>query len=199
MTVPGAWRLAVTGCLALALVWLPACSTATRRRLTEALFDDPPSRREEVLPASQPLVAPPAAPPPAARRVRWPGSTHGPYAAQLCQACHVVIEGGRSALASGTLLRHSRTTLCRQCHGGHLLREPARTAGAALHGPAAAGLCLACHHPHRSREPSLLRSPKAEVCGGCHLPSSLLPDHPGEGRPCLECHDPHAPGWEPAP
>ncbi len=181
--------------LLLALVWLLACSSASRRRLAEALFDDPPSRRQEAretLPAPPPRVAPaPAVRPPP----RWQGSTHGPFAAQLCAACHLVAQGGRVAMASsGSLLRLAPTELCRHCHGDRLLATPARKAGSGLHGPVAAGLCLACHLPHRSRRPSLLRSPAAEVCGGCHLTSSLLPDHPGEGRACLECHDPHAPG-----
>ncbi len=183
--------------LLLALVWLLACSTAGRRRLAEALFDDPPSRRQEVQPAPQPQppqVAPAPGPRPAPLPARWQGSTHGPFAAQLCQACHLVAQGGRVAMASGSLLRLPATELCRHCHGDTLLATPAREAGSGPHGPVAAGLCQACHLPHRSRQLSLLRSPAAEVCGGCHQTSSLLPNHPGDGRACLECHDPHAPG-----
>ncbi len=190
--------------LLLALVWIMACSTASRRRLAEALFDDPPSRRQAVQEAPPPQVAPAPGPRPGPRPARWQGSTHGPFAAQLCQACHLVAQGGRVAMAgsvgpppggrSGSLLRLPATALCRNCHRDPLLATPAREVGSGLHGPVAAGLCQACHLPHRSRQPSLLRSPAAEVCGGCHLTSSLLPEHPGEGRACLECHDPHAPG-----
>lgn len=189
--LPGRWHRPLPRCcLTLGSALLLACSAATRERLTEALFDDPPSRRPPPVEAAPPAPEPRTQP---VRVVRWSGSTHGPYAAQLCRACHLVAEEGRTSTAAGALLRLPTSALCRQCHGDSLLAEPARLAGAAWHGPAAAGLCLACHLPHRSREPFLLRSPAAEVCLGCHLRSNLLPDHPGEGRGCLECHDAHTP------
>ena len=126
-------------------------------------------------------------------RPRWQGSTHGPYAARLCEACHLERGEGTAGIAAAALLRHSRDTLCRHCHQGTLVSEVADV-GASLHGPVAAGLCLACHLPHRSREPFLLRSPREQVCGGCHRAATLLGDHPevAEGE-CIECHDPHAP------
>jgi predicted CXXCH cytochrome family protein len=157
----------------------------------ETLFDDPPSARPEAPPPVVEAAAAPVAP--VRPRPRWQGSTHGPYAARLCQACHLERGEGFSGVAAVARLRHSPEILCRRCHRGTLLGEVA-DANPALHGPVAAGLCLACHFPHRSREPFLLRSPRERICGGCHRSATLLGDHPAapEGK-CLECHDPHAP------
>ncbi len=188
------WPVVVVGGV-LALAALTACTSASRKRLTEVLFDDPPSRRPPVAPAAAPVRAPsrprtvPALP-------RWAGSSHGPFAAQLCAACHTVDSAnGRVSTSSGSLLLHPRQELCFKCHGTSLLPESARRDGAALHGPVAAGLCLACHDPHRTRQPFLLRVPREEVCSRCHEPASLLSEHPVRDRSCPECHNPHAPGW----
>lgn len=195
------WPQASASALAGILVLLASGCAAGRPRIVDILFDDPPGResgREEA-PSARSQTArslPRRAPPPAPR---WSGSMHGPFAARLCQACHVD-EGTDPAVdASRARLRVAPQELCLGCHGGGLLIRDVRGQDVLLHGPVAAGLCLSCHLPHNSREPHLLRAPATDVCLGCHEPARLLPTHPETRESvCTSCHEPHAPRFQPA-
>ncbi|ACG75042.1 cytochrome C family protein [Anaeromyxobacter sp. K] len=144
-------------------------------------------------------TAAPAAPVPAVRRAAAgtaplpPGqarSTHAPYAAGDCAACH------RSAdRASPGPLRHASVNAgCLECH--EEMREV--MARKLKHAPAVRS-CTTCHNPHDGAGPSLLAAPVAELCARCHpgvaaqaaaAPVKHAPVT--EGRACASCHDPHA-------
>ncbi|RMF77003.1 MAG: hypothetical protein D6738_00205 [Acidobacteria bacterium] len=196
---PVARALAIAG-LALAVA---GCTGTARRRLVEALFDEPPSKRppETARPASQPPAAPAATREASARPMQrlFPaeGSTHGPYAASRCDACHLTRgqDEARGALGlSLARLRLPKTELCLNCHVLRELRDVAAEPGGRLHGPVAAGRCTACHGAHAARERFLLLRPRKDLCTSCHG-ASRGPDHP-EVAPdeCLDCHAPHVVG-----
>lgn len=103
---------------------------------------------------------------------------HGPYAAKLCNACHV----------AGTLseLVESREQLCLRCHELTLDKKY-------VHGPLASGGCLACHDPHSSQYRYFLLSESDSFCFRCHESGALerIPAHANAGEECTGCHDPH--------
>lgn len=175
------------------------CSPEARRRVIDALFDEPPARDEpagesEVAGPERPELPPNQPPPLPRRRSTWVGTTHGPYAARLCQECHAGKGENPVEGAGAARLRFVRRELCLHCHEGTLLAFAPPNQGARRHGPVAAGMCLACHLPHRSREKVLLRSAPEALCERCHRLADLGGRHPVV-RPadCIDCHDPHRP------
>jgi len=200
----GRCRRAAIGRFLLGLVGLllvvagAGCDAAARRRIVDALFDDPPSKRRARAAEEQQRAASAPTSETRRRKVRqpkWQGSQHGPFAARLCQACHVPASGANPAPgAEVARLRRRVEQLCVGCH------EPATLRAGLVwgertrwHGPVRAGLCTACHLPHRSRQPRLLRVDRAQVCTGCHESGHLTAPEPPQGATCLDCHDPHAP------
>ena len=184
-----------------------ACSSAAKRRWLEALFDEPPSKRaaqaeeERVRPAVSPRETRQQAAERRRKALRpFPeqGSAHGPYAANLCQACHRGRGDGSAPTDSLGLslarLRYPKTELCTSCHLLRELRDVAAEPAARLHGPVAAGRCTACHGAHASKERFLLLKAPGALCIQCHG-ASRGEDHP-EVSPdeCLDCHSPHVVG-----
>lgn len=160
-------RIAVA--LAIAAIALSACSGSTRTRVLRVFFDGVPD------PASAPVVTSTAGA--AAGRPLTRGSLHGPYAAKLCQGCHL-------SAASSTLVA-PKDELCVRCHQMALDKKY-------VHGPLAGGGCLFCHDPHSSPNPYLLVGTSGSFCARCHEPASLrpVPGHDG-AQECTVCHDPH--------
>jgi len=107
-------------------------------------------------------------------------SSHPPYAEKRCNDCH------DKNTESGFIV--AAKDLCATCH-------PNMIKGAYVHGPTAVGACLKCHEPHYSSQPSLLKKPKGEICGVCHVEKRVavrLHDSARDkGMDCTACHDPH--------
>jgi predicted CXXCH cytochrome family protein len=149
---------------------LAGCSATTRHRVLTAVFDGvPPLRSAEsgdAAPGHQAGAAPASIVAPRA---------HGPYAAKLCDACHVP--------QSGNTLAGSPQQLCLRCH-------QFRFDGLYVHGPLAAGGCRACHEPHSSPNRYLLVSESEQFCFRCH-DRERLRGHAGDEPKCTSCHDAH--------
>lgn len=107
-------------------------------------------------------------------------SSHPPYAEKRCNDCH------DKSTDSGFIV--AAKDLCATCH-------PDMIKGAYVHGPTAVGACLKCHEPHDSPQPSLLKKPKGQICGDCHvekrLAKGLHDTARAKGMECTACHDPH--------
>jgi len=103
-------------------------------------------------------------------------------------------------LAVGTPL-YQGAAYCLECH-------PERSADWPLT-PHKAVQCEVCHGAdleHPDNEISLIKTDSIRLCSTCHeemparparQPQIVLGEHPfadGETMPCIECHDPHAPG-----
>ncbi|HYA87951.1 MAG TPA: cytochrome c3 family protein [Nitrospirota bacterium] len=105
--------------------------------------------------------------------------SHGPYAAKLCDACHV--QGG------GQLIMPVEE-LCLNCHNLNIRKKY-------IHGPVASGGCRVCHNPHGSGKPFLLVDEPRTFCFYCHDPveiGSREVHKDSVGTQCTECHNPHA-------
>ena len=107
-------------------------------------------------------------------------SSHGPYAAKLCNACHNV----RGGAAGGSLVLPVQE-LCFKCH--------VFNTGLYVHGPIAAGGCLICHDPHGSANKFLLTSASESFCFHCHAQKDieLNKAHEKNQMDCTSCHAPH--------
>jgi predicted CXXCH cytochrome family protein len=165
-----AWRLA-TG-LAVASALALGCNAATRYSVLAVFLDGvpPPQPKEE---ATAKLAGA------SASRPRHTGyREHGPYAAKLCNACHVT--GSLSELVA------PREQLCLRCH-------ELKTDKKYVHGPLASGGCLACHDPHSSQYRYFLLSESDSFCFRCHEPQVVarVAAHTNVGEQCTRCHDPH--------
>ncbi len=103
---------------------------------------------------------------------------HGPYAAQLCDACH---RGDDNSLLLPV------EDLCLNCHVLNIKKKH-------VHGPVASGGCRACHHPHGSGKQFLLSSEPTTFCLTCHAKAEVESrevHQAAQGTQCTECHDPH--------
>lgn len=102
---------------------------------------------------------------------------HGPYAAKLCDACH--LQGSNKLVVD-------REELCVRCHVLKLDRKM-------LHGPLASGNCEICHGPHGSSNRYLLVADSKEFCLYCHDKNDILKRdaHQGMDAECTTCHDAH--------
>jgi predicted CXXCH cytochrome family protein len=159
-----------------ALLAVAGCSPDARHRTLSFFFDGVPG------PDAKPAEAP------ARRRTAAPASatagkalyrSHGPYAAQLCEACHY--QGG------GKLVMPVED-LCLYCHDLNIRRKH-------IHGPVASGGCRVCHDPHGSGKAFLLVSDSTTFCFTCHDEAEVgsREVHAGaKGMQCTDCHDPHS-------
>lgn len=102
---------------------------------------------------------------------------HGPYAAKLCDACH--LQGSNKLVVP-------REELCIRCH-------VLKLDGKMLHGPLASGNCDICHGPHGSGNRYLLVADSKEFCLYCHNKTDILKRdvHQGVNAECTVCHDAH--------
>jgi len=107
-----------------------------------------------------------------------PGSQHGPYAAKMCDGCHVTTRGNALVVPA--------EELCARCHTLGLTKR-------FVHGPLTAGGCRLCHDPHSSANAALLISDSASFCVRCHDRRSLrpVPGHDGPDTSCTACHEAH--------
>ncbi len=104
-------------------------------------------------------------------------STHGPYGARMCSACHDPFTNQ---------LLERKTQLCLKCHTFPPVRRE--------HGPFAAGDCLACHDPHRASNPFLLVGSAKDFCLNCHDAKEVFSRKAHQGNKnvsCTVCHTPH--------
>lgn len=158
----------------LAAVVASGCDASFRHKVLTTFFDGVPPLR----PAGQAAgVRRPAGAPQAGLSEAY--RAHGPYAARLCDTCHVTGSGNAVAAANGEL--------CLQCHD-------MGTGKRFVHGPVASGGgCLVCHDPHGSRYPNLLVSESDAFCYYCHDREAVARNaahRAGEQR-CTACHDAH--------
>jgi predicted CXXCH cytochrome family protein len=103
---------------------------------------------------------------------------HGPFAAKMCEGCHV---RGSNALVVPI------EQLCLNCHTLQIEKKW-------IHGPLIAGGCRICHEPHGSGNPYLLVSESERFCFHCHNERDVLknPVHSDLNAVCTSCHDAHA-------
>jgi len=107
-------------------------------------------------------------------------STHGPYAARLCEACHQ--RGGSNKLILPV------EALCLNCHELNIGKKY-------VHGPLASGGCRVCHEPHGSGRPLLLVAEPSKFCFHCHDEAevgSRETHRAAGGTECTACHDAHS-------
>lgn len=135
-----------------------------------------------------------------ARRVFTGMYTHGPYAAQACEQCHVMSSNGFGFRSGGSSETEQKTIvpgqfnlppeqLCVACHAGKG-NAAAQAAGLRLHGPT--WNCILCHQPHNGTEPYFLKVAANDLCRQCHAEGYIYDAGRHEGlEDCLECHNPH--------
>jgi predicted CXXCH cytochrome family protein len=152
---------------------LAACTSPSGHRVLTFFFDGVPPLPAPGTPgagarAGESGVATPVARP----------RSHGPYAAKLCDGCHVS--------GTGNALVVPVTELCQRCHVIGSGRK-------FVHGPLNAGGCVVCHDPHQSPNPHLLVSAPERSCVRCHDLRSLraVTGHDAGSAACTACHDAH--------
>jgi predicted CXXCH cytochrome family protein len=136
--------------------------------------------------------------------------SHGPYAAQLCSACHPKPVDGKVGLTAATV-----DALCYECH----TQFKAEMAGAGSRHKLLSQSkrsCMECHDPHAANQEYHLKKPAQELCVSCHdeqpkqtaqgaaplltaentglqyLKLSSKYIHEPAKKSCLICHDAHA-------
>ena len=157
------------------------CSPETRYRTLSFFFDGVPE------PGGQ-TTAKAATGKRSGERVREAGSkpqyrSHGPYAAQLCEACH---EQG------GGKLHLPVEELCLYCHDLNIRKKH-------IHGPVASGGCRVCHDPHGSGKAFLLVSESTIFCFTCHDEAEVGArevHRTAKDAQCTDCHDPHSSDYD---
>lgn len=104
---------------------------------------------------------------------------HGPYAANLCGACHV--QTGSNQLIMPV------EELCQNCHVLNLKKKK-------VHGPVVTGGCKVCHDPHASPYRFLLVSESKDFCYYCHSRTDIEKRevHRKTDVGCTYCHEAHA-------
>jgi predicted CXXCH cytochrome family protein len=145
------------------------CAPETRYQVLSFFFDGVPKPGEKRSEQRGTEVAAPGALP--------KYGEHGPYAAKLCDACH--LQGSNNLVVA-------REELCIRCHVLKLDRK-------ILHGPLASGNCEICHGPHGSSNRFLLVADAKEFCVYCHDKSDIMKRaaHQGMDAECTVCHDAH--------
>lgn len=150
------------------------CDARARHKTLTVFFDGvPPFQAAKSPSAEQPEI------PVGVKPSRQTGyREHGPYAAKLCNACHV------AAATNGLVV--PKDELCFRCHE---LKQDAKY----VHGPLASGGCLVCHDPHSSQYRFLLVSESDSFCLRCHDRSALarIEGHGEAEANCTSCHDAH--------
>ncbi len=170
---------------AMGAVLLASCSSESRYKVLNFLLDGvpPPKSNANGAPAQAPSSgqekpAQPAEVAPASH-VSNSGTSHPPYEAKMCDACHDA-EGGSNGLKAVP------PDLCYQCH------EPMDKAGPVVHWPVKQGRCLSCHNPHSAGNEKLLNIKVPNLCFQCHNPGLLA--HGSDMGLCTDCHSPHSAG-----
>jgi predicted CXXCH cytochrome family protein len=171
-------RLTILCIAALLLTGALGCQAPARYRVLCLLFDGVPPP-----PGMEPCDGAPGAgaggtvSAKAENEVAHRYTEHGPYAAKLCEGCH---------LRQTNKLILPVEDLCLNCH---TLNTSTRN----LHGPTAAGGCIVCHSPHGSGNEFLLVSKAKEFCLYCHKQEDILKKevHKAGENGCTTCHDPH--------
>jgi predicted CXXCH cytochrome family protein len=153
------------------------CSPEVRYRTLSFFFDG---------------VPPPAGSTPGAFAGKGPGSSqkdaagkprpssHGPYAARLCDACHQRVGSNKLILPV--------EALCLNCHELNIQKKH-------IHGPLASGGCRVCHEPHGSGKPLLLVAEPNKFCFYCHDETEVgtrAAHKESGGVECTVCHDAHS-------
>ena len=166
-------KTAVAWTCAFALISL-SCSALSRHKALTVFFDGVPPPNELGTGQSQRAQGTGST----ATAPLLEGSSHGPYAARLCDACHE--RGATNALVAPP------DELCSRCHTIPLDKTY-------MHGPLTSGGCLVCHEPHDSRYPSLLVSDSGTFCLKCHDPDTVakIEGHADLNENCTTCHDAH--------
>ena len=103
---------------------------------------------------------------------------HGPYAAKLCEGCHV---RGTNKLIMPV------EELCFTCHTLDIRKKY-------VHGPLASGGCIVCHAPHGSNYAFYLVSEPRDFCLHCHDKKAVYSAevHRDIQEECTVCHDAHS-------
>ncbi len=166
----------VLGIIAAAAL-LAGCSADTRYRALSFFFDGVPA--PDAAEKQQKGAALKGRHSSAAQQGAKRYGEHGPYAAKLCEGCH--LRGGSFKLLMPV------EELCFQCHNIRIDRKT-------VHGPLASGGCRVCHEPHGSSYRFLLTSESSVFCVRCHNAAdveqrAVHQDNPAE---CVECHNAHA-------
>ncbi len=100
-------------------------------------------------------------------------------ALEKCSGCH-------SASDKTFKIAVPKDKMCYRCHQRKDKRK-------AVHGPLGAGECTACHDSHGSSHKSLTVAEPLTLCALCHdQKSSEQHLRNSKGKPCIQCHDPHA-------
>jgi cytochrome b subunit of formate dehydrogenase/nitrate/TMAO reductase-like tetraheme cytochrome c subunit len=120
-----------------------------------------------------------------------------------CAACH-----DSEAVVRATVLPHSSSSTCLDCHHLGATRDPAVAAArrldacaschepeatTAVHGAAEGVTCLGCHSIHGAQPLARSAESLSARCASCHeTPHTLHADVPaGEGPLCTSCHSLH--------
>lgn len=145
-------------------------------------------------------------------------SSHGPYTAGLCSACHPKPVDGKVGLTAATV-----DSLCYKCHTQF---KAEMTDAGSRHKLLSQSdrSCIECHDPHAANLAYVLKQPGLDLCLGCHvatpeliaqqtakkgmLPPDWVADandpgpqylklssknvHAPAQKSCLMCHDAHA-------
>ncbi len=166
-------RTAVSFTCAIALISL-GCSAASRHKALTVFFDGVPPLNEPGTGQTHQAAGTGSK----ATAPQLDGSSHGPYAARMCHACHE--SGATNALVAPP------DQLCSRCHTITLDK-------AYMHGPLTSGGCLVCHEPHSSRYPYLLVSDSGTFCLTCHDADTVakIEGHADMNEDCTACHDAH--------
>lgn len=163
-----AWKVLVTSFVVTALLY--GCEvTPARYKVLSFFFDGVPNPEEvkvaEIREKENKEIA------------RTTGAGHAPYAAKMCDACHVPFTNALVVPIS---------ELCYRCHEMKLNKKW-------VHGPIASGGCRVCHDPHSSRYKFLLVSESESFCFYCHDEKAIMKNeaHKGNVMKCTSCHDAH--------
>ncbi|MBI5739745.1 MAG: hypothetical protein HZA16_03400 [Nitrospirae bacterium] len=150
---------------------LYGCEATTRYRVLSFFFDGVPDPEEERVAKVQKGDAGEAG---VKKRTSY---QHGPYAAKMCNGCH--IQGTNRFVAS-------IEELCVRCHEFRMDKQW-------IHGPLASGGCRVCHDPHSSRQRYLLVSKSEEFCLHCHDEKAIARNeaHKDVDTDCTSCHNAH--------
>ncbi len=163
---------------AILLAGLLGCQAPTRYRVLCLLFDGvPPPAGMEPCDGAPGAVDGGTASARPKNEVALRYAEHGPYAAKLCEGCH---------LRQTNKLLMPVEDLCLNCH-------TLDTSVKNMHGPLAAGGCVVCHNPHGSGNQYLLVSKPTEFCMYCHKQEDILKKevHKAGENGCTTCHDAH--------
>jgi len=156
-----------------AIAVLMSCTASTRYEVLSFFFDGVPP--PEVARAPEEEAAAAAASIPERRRIRY--REHGPFAAKMCNGCHVP--------GASNMLVAPGGELCFRCHQLALDKKY-------VHGPLVSGGCTVCHDPHSSQYRYLLVSASDSFCFHCHDRAAIVRTHAaGTEDRCTTCHDAH--------